>query len=687
MKVSRQHIRPDSVLGDRYRVIRALGQGGMAHVYLAEDLQTGAFVALKVMRDELTEDSEFLKRFANEARSAAKLDHPNIVRVLDYGQDGDVRFIVQEYVEGMTLKDMIKEKGGINWKLAVPLMIQIAAGLEHAHRNGVIHRDLKPQNVLVTPDMVAKVTDFGIARTTNANTITLTGGVAFGSVHYFSPEQARGVVVTERSDLYSLGIILYEMLTGQVPFEGETSVAVAIKQLQDMPPNPAHIVTDLPNGLVSIIFKAIQKIPDNRYQSAREFMQELSNFLRNPQGHYGVINHSDNNWTSGTTAIGVSTTGDYSMVNNLNQTIVARRRSRYRDSILVLVIILVIVALLGVVFMWVQRNFRSIEMENTATTDVSFVLKDYNGQSIQTVMEELEKKYGFEYGTDYFIEWEVSKIEPNNIFKQDPAPNTKIRKGKDVITFHVSSGINAIEVPDLVGQNENIAVGILQDAGFSVTRQYEKSDSVDDNLVIRTSPEAGSSLPVGGEVVLYVASPKSSNNSQQVFVPYLSGVDWATAVEQCNSLGLKLVAGNSISRDGSGNPVDVPESQRYIWSQNPQGGTKVVTGSTVTVDYGTAQDLQGNNDNNSGDYSRVMPDFTGQKWLDVYNELQSWQGWPANSGVQVEYYSEAARELKNSNSDKLYVMNQSVQGGTNFNPAEMTLSFTIGTYEDLQAGQ
>ena len=190
------------------------------------------------MHDELTEDPEFIKRFATEARAAASLDNPNIVSVLDYGQDGKIRYIVQEYVEGRTLKELIQEHGYLDYRLATPLMIQIGLALEHAHQRGVIHRDIKPQNILVTPNMVAKVTDFGIARTSSANTITLTGGMVLGSVHYFSPEQARGGAITTRSDLYSLGVVFYEMLTGRLPFDGESSVAVAIKHLQETPACP-----------------------------------------------------------------------------------------------------------------------------------------------------------------------------------------------------------------------------------------------------------------------------------------------------------------------------------------------------------------------------------------------------------------------------------------------------------------
>ena len=259
MDLNNQQVPEGTLIGNRYCIVRAVGQGGMAQVYLATDQQTGGPVAIKIMKDDLSRDQEFIKKFDTEARAASSLDHPNIVRVLGYGQDGDLRYIVQEYVEGSTLKDLISQRGMLDWKVAVPLVIQIGLALEHAHRRGVIHRDIKPHNILITRDMVAKVTDFGIARAINSNTITLTSGVTFGSVHYFSPEQARGSLVSEKSDIYSLGIMLYEMVTGQVPFDGETSVAIAIKHLQETPQPPSAVRPGIPVGLDRIILKCIRK--------------------------------------------------------------------------------------------------------------------------------------------------------------------------------------------------------------------------------------------------------------------------------------------------------------------------------------------------------------------------------------------------------------------------------------------
>ena len=223
------------VLGNRYRIIRLLGRGGMADVYLASDLLEHMDVAVKILKAEFSTDAEFLRRFESEARAVSSLSHPNIVQVFGIGEENGIHYMVMEFIEGITLKELLQQCVRLDWDAAVPIAIQIGLALEHAHRKGIIHRDIKPQNIMITPDVKAKVTDFGIARASSVNTITMTGGGALGSVHYFSPEQARGGMVGEKSDIYSLGILLYELVTGVLPFDGDTSVSIAIKHLQENP--------------------------------------------------------------------------------------------------------------------------------------------------------------------------------------------------------------------------------------------------------------------------------------------------------------------------------------------------------------------------------------------------------------------------------------------------------------------
>ena len=248
-----------TILNNRYKILELAGTGGMAKVYKATDLNTGEVVAIKTLKSEYNDDLEFVRRFDLEARAAASLSHPNIVNVYGVGEDNGVKYIVQEYVNGKSLKEKLEETGKMDWRLAVPIVIQIALALEHAHSQSIVHRDIKPANILITPDGVCMVTDFGIARATNSNTVSMTGGTALGSVHYFSPEQARGGAVDHRSDVYSLGILMYELLTGEVPFDGESSVAVAVKQLQEEPVKPRELESSIPQGLEDIILRCMQK--------------------------------------------------------------------------------------------------------------------------------------------------------------------------------------------------------------------------------------------------------------------------------------------------------------------------------------------------------------------------------------------------------------------------------------------
>ncbi|NLC68028.1 MAG: Stk1 family PASTA domain-containing Ser/Thr kinase, partial [Clostridiaceae bacterium] len=278
-----------SVLGNRYELIEKIGGGGMAVVYKARCRLLNRYVAVKVLREEFTGDEEFVKRFEIEAQSAASLSHPNIVPIYDVGNENNVYYIVMEYVDGITLKEYIAEKGPLEWKEAIRIATQICSAIEHAHIKKIIHRDIKPQNILVTKEGIAKVTDFGIARAATSSTITMVG-TTIGSVHYFSPEQARGGYIDEKSDLYSLGIVLYEMVTGRMPFDGESPVAIALMHIQDKPVPPTELNKDIPKALNDIIIKAIRKEQSNRYQSASEMLEDLYRALREPYGSFAEDN-------------------------------------------------------------------------------------------------------------------------------------------------------------------------------------------------------------------------------------------------------------------------------------------------------------------------------------------------------------------------------------------------------------
>ena len=273
------------ILGNRYELIEKVGGGGMALVYKARCKLLNRFVAVKILRPDFTNDEEFIKRFKIEAQAAASLSHPNIVSIYDVGNEEDIHYIVMEYIDGATLKEYIEEKGALDWKEAVNISIQICLAIKHAHENNIVHRDIKPHNILFTKEGMIKVTDFGIARAVTSSTITMVGGT-IGSVHYFSPEQARGGFTDEKSDIYSLGIVLYELLTGTLPFNGDTPVSVAIKHIQEEPEEPINMNSQIPIGVNDIVKKAIQKDQNSRYQKASDLLDDLYKVLDKPSTQF-----------------------------------------------------------------------------------------------------------------------------------------------------------------------------------------------------------------------------------------------------------------------------------------------------------------------------------------------------------------------------------------------------------------
>lgn len=669
---SAQQFPADTIIDDRYRIIRPIGQGGMASVFLAEDLTNGEAVALKVMRDELTNDPEFVRRFATEARAAASLDHPNIVKVLDYGQDGDVRYIVQEYVEGETLKDMIRREGGLDFRLATPLMIQIGLALEHAHQREVIHRDMKPQNILITEDMVAKVTDFGIARASSMNTITLTGGVVMGSVHYFSPEQARGGEVTTRSDLYSLGIIFYEMLTGELPFDGESSVAIAIKHLQEFPPAPSYYVADLPKALDDIVGRAIQKNPAARYKSAREFIDELDAFMVDPNGVYGVIPQiASRAEATSTSALGVPTRkNNYNKVRDIDRTYNKRRSSRYRDTAIVVAISAVAITLLALLTVWLVRNFSGSEKptENNELILDNFIGREINDEQVIERLNELQSA-GMEIELLYRVD---ESVLSGVIFRQEPESDGSltIRPQGQKLILYISSGQDSVVVPDVVGDTRVMAEQKLRTEGFLPYFTPEFSDTVAEDVVIRTIPASGSELPRGENIeVIYSSGPEN------VVVPNLLDLPIETARSLIEERG--LIVGSEVSFTGD----PVPENDKYVIKQSPAANTEVPARTPITLEVGTYDDLYNYKNPTTTAAERIMPKLEGKTQAEVDSILSKLgvleygvQRWPA---------SESDLNPNNeSHKNKIFILAQNIEAGTSFLPNRNEIVLTWGSAAD-----
>lgn len=670
--ISSQSFAAGTVIAQRYRVVRMLGQGGMATVYLADDRNTGQQVALKVMHDDLADDPEFVRRFATEARAAASLDHPNIVSVLDYGSYEGIRYIVQEYVEGTTLKDIIRRNGPIDYRLATPLLIQIGLALEHAHRREVIHRDIKPQNIMITKDMVAKVTDFGIARASSTNTITLTGGVIMGSVHYFSPEQARGGQVTARSDLYSLGIVFYEMLTARLPFDGESSVAVAIKHLQEVPPAPSTYVPTLPPALDRIVFRSIQKNPDARYQSAREFVDELDSFMVDPKGVYGVIPKSAAQWEANSTSALSPQTGEsnYGRLREIEQTFNKRRSSRYRDTAVAVTVVVAAVLLLALLTVWLVRHFAPDNERDPDLTEIE--LPNFQGKNIGDIANQLEMLESA--GMIVEQEYEMSDtVLEDIVLRQDPESDGSLRiKPKDArLTLYISLGQNSAIVPEVAGKSFQIADIELRSEGFLVKFTQEVSDRVAKDVVIRTEPEAGSSAPKGSTVEIFY-----SIGPQVVVMPTLTGLPYSQAIELIEDNSLLLGGETSISGE------KVPDNDKYVIKQSPEPGGKYPPNTLVVLTVGTAKELYDYMNPTTVPEEVTMLEVRGLTFKAAMEDLDP-------LGVidyrMIRWNPETDLDPKNpADRGAIYILEQDPKPGIKFKP-EFGVVLTFGSAADLEA--
>ena len=520
-----------SVISGRYQIIQSLGQGGMAHVYLAIDQKSNKNVAIKVMHDDLSDDPVLIKSFDAEARATSSLYHPNIVRVIGFGQDQGHRYIVQEYVEGSSLKELINQNGALTWQHAVLIAIQIGLALDYAHRHGLVHRDIKPQNILITKERFAKVTDFGIAQAIKSNTSTLTSGISFGSVHYASPEQARGTIMGERSDIYSLGIVMYEMVTGHVPFESDTPVAIAIKHLQEIAPSVSLINSKIPRGLDQIIMKCIQKSPDNRYQNARELVDEIDSFMIDPNGVYGIVAGLPDLDEQTTALLAISPGPKYYKLREIDQIVKKRRQSRRRDTAVVMSIILVFIVFMTSIGSWGWSKLSALSDSIQTEPDQSYELSNYVGRELTEVLGTLEK--------DIILIDVVYSQNPTVIVglitAQTPSSGVMIKKTSVALTLTliVSSGPDPQVIPDLSGQSSDIAqTELTQILGYKVTIKTENAQ-FDQGKVIRTIPAAGQSLPKGGSIIVFV-----SNGMPMVTMPDFAGESLADVFSQLTLLSL-----------------------------------------------------------------------------------------------------------------------------------------------------
>jgi eukaryotic-like serine/threonine-protein kinase len=529
--------RKGTIVDERYRLDRKIGTGGMADVWLAEDSELDRQVAIKILHERFAQDKEFVQRFQREAQSAAGLQHPNVVGIFDRGSFRDTLFIAMEYVDGPSLKDLVK--GGMGSKDAIDFTRQILKAARFAHRKGIVHRDLKPQNVLIDDEGRVRVADFGIARAGENSDITATGSV-MGTAQYISPEQAQGKETTARSDLYSIGVILYEALTGRVPFEGDSAVAVALKQVSETPRRPSAINPNVPPALDAVVMRALAKDPDARFTDADAFLKALDAAEKAPD----VPRPED---TAAYAA--VSPEGEADRSDDYDYEEEDRRRRRWRWIILALLAALVA----GLVAFALTRP------SNVAVPDVI-------GQPADQAEKALDDK-----GFDVSIKAVPSGAPRNQVVEQDPIPTDrgggKAEEGSTV-TLSVSSGPAVVAVPDVADLTEAEATKRLENAGFRVTSEEQFSNTVPRGKAIGTEPAAGTQLSTLQAVNLLI-----SKGANKVQVPDVVGLDDQAALATLQAAGL---SGTEVQRDS-----DQPQGQ--VVSQSPSAGNLVPRGSAVTI--------------------------------------------------------------------------------------------------------
>ncbi len=604
-------------LADRYEIVSKIGAGGMSDVYKAKDHVLGRFVAIKVLRTEFSEDRTFVAKFRTEAQSAAGLEHPNIVNIYDVGSEEGLYFIVMEYVEGITLKTYIEKKGQLSFKESVSIAIQVARGIEAAHNKQITHRDIKPQNIIISTEGKVKVTDFGIARAASSNTIS---SDVMGSVHYSSPEQARNGFVDGRSDIYSLGIVMYEMVTGRVPFDGDTTVAVAIQHLQEEITPPSTYAPNLPISLEKIILKCTQKNPDRRYQTIEDLLADLRKSLVKPNEDFVVIAPLvDNGKTKVISQDEIKQIKEQRAVEAPTEPVQTETIPPYDEEpetededdieddaeesglnpkldkamtimgIVALAVIVIVIIYLIVGAMKLINPGKSNESQTTQTetqtesqtdsqdTEKMIVVENVCGQTKEAAQQTLEAQglYMFEAAQ------QKSDQPAGTILEQDPTGGSQVLEGSTVNVIvagdqnvdytddNKDSETEKVVVPSVKGYLEKDAVNALNNAGLKVVKNYQYSDSVDAGKVISQTPAGGSSVDSGTTVTIVVSQGQKSVNVSSVL-----GDTKDKASNKLTGAGLKVAVKEAYS--------DSVEAGKVI-SQSIAGGKTVPAGTTVTI--------------------------------------------------------------------------------------------------------
>lgn len=558
----------NKILGNRYEILEKIGTGGMGNVFKAHDKKLDRIVAIKVLKLEYNEDNNFIRKFKRESLAAASISHPNIVSIYDVGtekiQDKEVHYIVMEYIDGKTLKDLINDEGRLSEKRALNYCIQIAEALKVAHSKHIVHRDIKSQNIMVTRDDRIKVTDFGIARVADNTTVTATNAV-MGSVHYFSPEQARGAKVDNRSDIYSLGIVLFEMLTGRLPFDADNPVSVALMQVQSQMPRPSEFIKSLDPSVDALVLKMTEKDPDDRYKDVFELIKDIKDYTMGAKTFSVNRSYNDDDRTVVTPAMNRRPNRNHS--NNMDAKRpnrpkkVVKKKKSVAPAILGIFSAVVIIALLIYVVPKAMRGMKSgDEVEK-------IVVENYLGKTRDEAKELLEAQG---------LVLDVSTVENENeadglVLGQSPEEGTEVEKGSTV-TLEINELPDSVPVPPLKGLTKDEAQKVLEDNSLKLgSIEEEFNEDVEEGKVIYSNPDGGYSVKRGTAVKLIIS--KGVDKTPVVLSDY-KGMDQDIVVNQLKSLGLTVVIEN-------GNSNKVSEGQ--VYDMDPKPSESVEKGSTVTL--------------------------------------------------------------------------------------------------------
>lgn len=642
-------------LDGRYEIQEIIGVGGMAVVYKAYDNIDDRIVAIKILKEEFLANEEFRRRFKNESKAIAVLSHPNIVKVYDVSFGDKLQYIVMEYIDGITLKEYIEQQKVINWKEALHFTTQILRALQHAHDKGIVHRDVKPQNIMLLQNGNIKVADFGIARFSRNETRTMTES-AIGSVHYISPEQARGEITDEKADIYSVGVVLYEMLTGQLPFQSDNAVSVAIMQLQSDAKRPREINPDIPLGLEQITLKAMQKNPRDRYQSAAEMLLDLDEVKRNPSVKFDYSYFVDNEPTKFVSPNSGKISAAVQNAVAQEDEATKAEEAKKRTIAIVSGVSVALVAVIAIVL--VILSFTGKLGGGDKITVQNFIGMNYDEEIAGT---DLEKEYQFKVIKEHDLTHDEGEV-----INQTPPEGSRISKD-DQVTLTVATHEDTLTVPDVYNKDANIAKQQISLAQLVPEIQTINDDTVEEGKVIRTSPERGDPVTAGDKVILFVSTGKSGN---EVEVPSVVNLSFEDAKAQLESMGLGIRQVKEVDSD---------KAKGTVISQSIKDKEMVSKGTIIDVEVSS-----GNKPAKTVNITFDLPNIGGTGTLKVFLDNQGLSEFDSQVLLSGGTYNKVAVSGTGTNSEIVITINDETYYKCNINFE--TGAITNAEYSDISSG-